>query len=418
MGAAPAAIAPLPPRASPPGLPPGPETGRLLGAVAFHRDPLRVLAEAQRRFGDLFTLDLGSAGRVVVAADPRLVGQLGGAGCAGEARRRVLPMASPRSAFGGDGDAHARARKHAAEALAPERVRPRAGAIAEIAERHIAAWPRGRPFRLLPRMRALADEVFVREVLEVRDAATVRRLAGAIGGLMWTPGNPPLSVPGPDDGLVGAFVAALYRRRSKRVALPLQTARPEADAEELLALLMAAQEPIAAALTWTALRIHREPGVAGRLREEGLDGPYARGVIAECLRLNPPAVGVLRRFHEPVELAGRILPTPVSTMLPIPLLQRDPRSFSEPDRFMPERHAAGEAAGLLPFGVDGRRCAGEPLARAELSAVIGRLLEGIELRALLPQPERMVLRATILVPLRSGLVRALPSRTRRSAGTA
>jgi hypothetical protein len=40
--------------------------------------------------------------------------------------------------------------------------------MARIAASHVARWPRGRPFRVLPRMRRLVDEIFVRLVLGVR----------------------------------------------------------------------------------------------------------------------------------------------------------------------------------------------------------------------------------------------------------
>jgi cytochrome P450 len=53
-----------------------------------------------------------------------------------------------------------------------------------------------------------------------------------------------------------------------------------------------------------------------------------------------------------------------------------------------------------------RRCLGEPLAFAELSAVLPVVLRAARWRVVGPQPERMVLRATILVPQRGGLIRS------------
>jgi cytochrome P450 len=96
------------------------------------------------------------------------------------------------------------------------------------------------------------------------------------------------------------------------------------------------------------------------------------------------------------------------TMVPIPLVQRDPRYHREPDAFRPERHldpawSAPEHA-MLPFGGGARRCLGEPLAWTQIGAVIPTVLSAVTLRAVGPQPEKMVLRGTILVPRRSGLV--------------
>src|SRR3954452_14298448 len=94
-----------------PRLPPGPENGPLGQTVAFHRDPLGVLRAARARYGDVFTLCLATARPVVVVAAPAEGGPLLQGSDAGSARRATLPLASPRSAFGGDGPAHAAARE-------------------------------------------------------------------------------------------------------------------------------------------------------------------------------------------------------------------------------------------------------------------------------------------------------------------
>jgi cytochrome P450 len=95
-------------------------------------------------------------------------------------------------------------------------------------------------------------------------------------------------------------------------------------------------------------------------------------------------------------------------MVPIPLIQRDPRHHREPDAFRPQRHLdpawTVPDQALLPFGGGARRCLGEPLAWTQIGAVIPTLLRATTLRPVGPQPERMVLRGTILVPRRSGLV--------------
>src|SRR3954469_8778933 len=84
-----------------PALPDGPRAGVLAQTVALHRDPLGMLRRARARFGDVFTLRLTTVRPVVVVADPVEVEALLRAdpehAHAGEARREMLPMASPRS---------------------------------------------------------------------------------------------------------------------------------------------------------------------------------------------------------------------------------------------------------------------------------------------------------------------------------
>jgi cytochrome P450 len=418
-----------------PVLPDGPRSGRLVQTLALHRDPLAWLRRGQARHGDVFTIRPATTGPVVVVADAALAAGLADAdparAHAGAARRGMLPMASPRSIFGSDGDAHHAARARVADRFALDAVAGRREAIAEIARAHLARWPRDRPVRLLPRMRAIADEVFVREVLGV-GGPRASALAASIGALLWTPGNPPVTIPGPDDGVAGRVVDRAYRRRRAPVARLLEAEIAErrlaADpgpgvlgrlvgaereqpavglVEELLALLMAAQEPMAAALTWVSLRIAADPSLAARLTGDG-DDDLAAAVVRETLRLHPSAIGVLRRLTTPAEVGGHALPAGTTTMVPIPVLQRDARHHREPDAFRPERHLdpswpVPEQA-FLPFGGGARRCIGEPLAWTQIGAVIPSVLGAVTIRVVGPQPERMVLRGTILVPRRSGLV--------------
>lgn len=416
-------------------LPPGPDGGRLGPTVALHRDPQDTLERARRRYGDVFTTRLTTIGRVVVVATPDAPEVLGygdpSVAHAGAARRGVLPQADPRSLFGSDGAVHHAARARIAPAFTPEAIAAHGPAITSIAERHVAALPDGRPVRLLPRMRALADEVFVRCLLGVTDGDRVTALVRAIGGLLWTPGNPPVSIPGPDDGLAGRALDKEFARRREQVAVPLRAelaerrraaarddllgllvaAEPEqsddALIDELLAVAMAGQEPAASALTWVALTLAHVPEVADRIAGHPADRILGHAVD-EALRLHPPALAMLRTLTAPVDIGGHHLPAGTRTMVPIGLLHRDARAVSDPDRFRPDRWAGPDAPRLWAFGAGARQCIAQPLARAELAVAIPVLLQRRRLRPAWPRMERAVLRGTIQVPHRSGLVVAGP----------
>jgi cytochrome P450 family 135 len=419
-------------------LPPGPTAGPLAQTVAFHRDPLRVLRAARARHGDVFTLRLATARPVVVVAARDEVGSLlhadPGAARAGSARRAILPLASPQSVFGADEPRHRAAREPIAPLFAPEAVAARGAAMAAIAERHALAWPRGRPFALLDRMRTLAAELFVRLMLGVDDDRRVAAFVAALRRMLWTPGNPPLGAPGEGDGLIGAAAARAFERRhaplTRLLAEEVERRRSRAGApgasadilgrlvradprrsgdelaEELLVLLAAAQEPPAAALTRVLDRLGRSPELAERYAAR--DDARA-AIVRETLRLHPAAIAGLRRLTGPRAVAGHRLPAGVVVMVPIPLVHRDPVAWPEPDAFRLERWAAaGEPPPdvFLPFGDGARRCLGEHLARAYLDFVVPAILWRLRLRPLWPRPERMVLRGTILVPHRSCLTAA------------
>jgi cytochrome P450 len=417
-------------------LPPGPDSHPLLQTVAFHRDPLGALTRARSRYGAVFSLRLVIAGPLVVVADPEEVGRLLEADpeCAhaGEARRRILPMASPQSIFGGDEQLHQSARQSIAPAFSPEAVDERRSEMARIADAQVRRWPQGRPFRLLPRMRALLDDVFVRLVLGVRDERRAHALVDAIGRMLWTPGNPPLPVPGEGDGALGAAATAFFERRHRPVsrllveeiearseyrgetsdAIASALARgegesPEVLAEKLTVVLMAAQEPPAAALTWLLARLASEPELADQFAAESR-GPLSDATVRESLRMRPPAIGALRRLTSAMRLGDHDLPAGTVTMIPIPLVQRDPRLFPEPNRFRPGRWTAGQAyqTGYLPFGGGARRCIGEHLANSYIDTVVPTILRSLRMRTVWPAEERAVLRGTILVPHRGGLMHA------------
>ena len=407
-------------------LPPGPAAPPVVQTVAFHRDPLGVLRRSRSRYGPVFTLRQPVVGPVVVVADaamvePLLAADPGGAS-AGEARRRILPMASPRSVFGADGEQHRIARERIWPAFTAETVDGRRAAMERLTEEHVAGWPRGRPFRLLPRVRTLIDEIFIRHVVGV-EAEHSRALVLAIRRMLWTPGNPPMPLPGAGNETLTGVADALFKWRSAPVTKLLGDAidrrrgdggatdiigallhsAPELPTpvmvDELLAVLMAGQEPPSVAVTWVIDRLARDAAARDR---------FGDAVVREELRLHPPALAVLRRLTAPLEVAGLSLAAGTTVMLPIPLLQRDPQAFDAPDEFRPERWLGAGVPEhcFLPFGGGVRRCIGEQLAQAYFAAVVPTVLRGVTLRPLRSQPERMVVRATTLVPLRGALVRA------------
>jgi cytochrome P450 len=422
---------------SPPALPPpGPEIGVLAQTVAFHRDPLEFLRRRQEELGDVFQIRLLTARPTFVVAEPEAVDELLGAdparAHAGEARRAVLPFASVRSVFGGDAEGHRAARARIEPALSPAVIDSHREAIAAIAGRHASGWPRGRPFRLLSRLRTLCDAIFVRLVLGVRDEEIAAELTAAIGRMLRTPGNPPVTLPGKGDGVIGELGQALFEQRQSPVLAALSRAvearRAESSAEtdllgcmvaaeagltteqivdELMSLLMAAQEPPAIALAWLLDRLSRGPEAAEAFVADPRS-PLADAIVRETLRLRPPASGSLRRLLQPLRAGRHDLPAGATVLVPTSLVHRDPRGFRDPDHFEPERWLAERAPSwpFFPFGGGARRCVGEPLAHAEIETVVPAVLRTLKLSPLSPRPERMVQRATVLVPRRSLLVRA------------
>ena len=383
-----------------------------------------MLRGLQAQFGDVFTIRLATARPLVVVADPDAVAALADsdpvAAHAGEARRRIAPMASTRGAFGGDGEQHRAARRRIADGLRPDALRLGSESMARFAEKHADAWPRGgEAFRLLDRMRQLVDDVFVRLVLGVRDEQRARAAISALRRALRTPGNPPFTLPGDGDGLAGLAGNAVFRRRAGPLLAVLRgeiearrragdlgddligvVLRDEPDvsaaaiADELLVLLMAAQEPPSIALTRLVARLNRVPA-----------DPTPTSSARRCgsghgVRHPPQADRGPRRGQ--TRAAGRR-----DGRRPAPgrAARRADRVRSR--RVLDRAVAARRATAFAPFGGGARRCVGEPLAQAYFGTILPALLRRIRLAPVAPDPEPMVLRGTVLVPRDGLLVRRI-----------
>jgi cytochrome P450 len=170
----------------------------------------------------------------------------------------------------------------------------------------------------------------------------------------------------------------------------------EAVRDEAMTLLMAGHETTANLLTWAWHLLSRHPEVAGRLRREvaGLGHapayddllalPYVYAVVAEVLRLFPPAWVLEREVAEEIELDGWTVPAGSIVLASQFALHRDPRFWHDPTSFTPERwlladgsfseDAPGQPRGAwFPFGAGARQCVGESFAWTEAVLVLATL---------------------------------------------
>jgi cytochrome P450 len=154
--------------------------------------------------------------------------------------------------------------------------------------------------------------------------------------------------------------------------------------DEAMTLLLAGHETTANALTWSWYLLAGHPECERRLHAEvdavlgdRLPGasdlerlPYAGAVLAEAIRLFPPAWVIGRRAIADAELGGWRIPRGALVLVSPFLVQRDPRFYPDPERFDPERWTDGARVGrprfaYFPFGGGPRVCIGEQFAWTE-----------------------------------------------------
>jgi cytochrome P450 len=156
--------------------------------------------------------------------------------------------------------------------------------------------------------------------------------------------------------------------------------------DEAMTLLLAGHETTANALTWAWYLLARAPEVEARLHAEvdALAGrtpgaqdlpqlPYTRAVLAETMRLYPPAWIVGRRALGEYHVDGHCLAPRTVVLMSQWVVHRDPRWWPEAESFRPERWLPGGSAGdpsrpkfsYFPFGAGTRVCIGEQFAWME-----------------------------------------------------
>jgi cytochrome P450 len=160
--------------------------------------------------------------------------------------------------------------------------------------------------------------------------------------------------------------------------------------DELLTLLMAGHETTAVTLTWLWWLLDQHPDVGDRMCREiveviGDRDPtyddverlhFTQAVVAETLRIRPAAWINEREVTGELALGPYRPPKGDLILIPTWVLQRDDRSWSEPEAFRPERwldsdgrydeKAPGQPRGAyLPFGAGAHACIGQSFAWIE-----------------------------------------------------
>jgi len=174
--------------------------------------------------------------------------------------------------------------------------------------------------------------------------------------------------------------------------------KPMSDAQlrnEVMTLFLAGHETTALSLSWTCFLLAQHPEVEAKLVDElravlggdreptPEDVPrlrYTEMVLKESMRLYPAVWGIGRRAIADCEIGGYRVTAGTNIFIFQSLTQRDPRFFSNPDTFEPERWREDAVRSgkiprfaFFPFGGGPRVCVGASFAMLEATLLLAMI---------------------------------------------
>jgi cytochrome P450 len=183
--------------------------------------------------------------------------------------------------------------------------------------------------------------------------------------------------------------------------------------DESMTIFLAGHETTANALSWTWYLLSQHPEIEARFTHE-VDAlrdrlpqpddlprlPYTRMILAESMRLYPPAWAVGRRALNDFDAGGYTIPARSMVLMSQFIMHRDPRFHPEPERFDPERWRPEIAAtrpkfSYFPFGGGTRICIGEQFAWMEGVLILATIAQRWKLRYVGMSPPGLEPRITL-----------------------
>jgi cytochrome P450 len=411
--------------------PPGPRGLPFIGdALSFGRDPLGYLSAITRDYGDLVRIPLGPQ-PMILAAHPTLIEEVL------VAQSKIFPKEDIEQLRGSldyllfgvglltsNGDFWLRQRRLAQPAFHRQRISAYGQAMVAHTEQLLARWRPGQSLDVHEAMMALTLDIVAETLFGAKtseDAATIGQALGVVmdvsADTLGQAFQIPSYIPTPANLRFRRAVRSLERSIGGIIEARRADGQDTGDLlsmllhardddgqgmsdkqlrDEAITLFLAGHETTALALSWTFYLLGQNPAAEARLAAElaevlGGRAPtledlprlrYTGLVLKESMRVYPPAWTLsMRQATQDTLVGGHRIAKGELVMVSPWVTQRDPRFFSEPERFLPERWEDGLEQRLprfayFPFGGGQRQCIGQSFAIMEatliLAAILGR----------------------------------------------
>jgi cytochrome P450 len=425
--------------AAPPRDLPSPRSLSPLGALpALAKDPIRLLQDNHRRFGDAFCLRL-VIWKMQAFIHPDQVQEVLQENYRNYHKSVVYEFLKPIAGAGlltSEDDLWLRQRRILQPAFHRRVLGTLIGSMTDETSVLLDGWQncRQREVDVLSEMMALTLAIISRTMLStdvsgetdtVRDSVSVLR--DHVNYRMMHFLSFPDRVPTPRNRRFASAIADIERivyrmiedRRSGTVEADdllsmLLGARDEETDEgmsdkqirdEVMTIFLAGHETTANALAWALYLLALHPDAEERLGDEvdrvlngrtptpeDLQGlPFARMVLEESLRLYPPAWAFGRQALVDHTIGGFRIAADTGVLVSPWLTHRHPEFWDEPERFDPERFLSERTAArpryaYFPFGGGPRQCIGNEFALMEGQLILAMIAQSFRLRLVPGRP--------------------------------
>lgn len=412
---------------------PGPKGKWFIGdAIEFDADPVGWMMRTQKEYGDIVRLD----NETIVINNPLTIGEvfartnsdflLDNAMTAGNRGRRELVDGLSR---------WMQSRKHLGKALnhtilnkhisrATQRMESEVSRLAnkEVELFHVSQYLLG---CAVADFCLGADEDFDQVFKQVEAVfwASLDVTDSEESRLPWMPRPIAKRAQRMNNELVSLITEVVRRRRSKhpkagvcRDALDhLVDNFRDVPEEQLVAavrlMMVTAHGPSGAVFSWSLLRLAEDPRLVEKVRgemEQNAEAallpknfPVTNAVLKETMRMHPANWLMGRTASGRVELSGYILDKDCRVLFSPYIVHRDPRYWSEPEKFSPERWLTGGCpysnGAYFPFGSGPRVCPGALLGPIQLVLGLRAVLTNYDIK-LPPLSSVRPAHSTLLTP--------------------
>lgn len=423
-------------------------------ARRFSTDPIWAFRELAQYEGDLLHYQLGPF-NTYMPKHPDLIHEVlvtkAKSFYKWDRQKRVFGQFNGEGLVNSDGDLWRRQRKLVQPAFHHKRVRAYADVMVAYTRQHMATWRAGERLNVGTAISMLTRDIVTKTLFDADVSDESRRL-GEIIGVIQELGFREFGelMPTPD------WLPTAHKRQKREALSDLETIMTRilrerrgsgTDRGDLLSMLMlaadesgamsddqvhaeittlfiAGHETTATALAWVVYLLAAHPAVEARLLTEidALDADptfedlsrlkYTEWVIKEAMRLYPPTYFFPRQAHEAVEIGGHPIPAGALIHIAPYMLHHDPRFWSQPASFMPERFAPEAFASVpdyayFPFGGGPRICIGNAFAMMEMQLILATILRAMRLPLAPGQTQPELLPRVTLLP--KGGVHVVPT---------